>query len=391
MRKHYIDNIRNFTILLLFPVHTFMVWNDFGSRFYIWEGENKILSTCIVLVTPWFTPMLFVLAGISARYSGQQCTKREFIAKRRRKLLLPFLSGMILLAPPQALYARKYFDGYDGSYLGHLNYFFTHVTDFSGYDGAFSPGHLWFILYLFLISMAALPLRRLLPYEKIQTAVGRLSVFTVLLFFLPVWVMYYIGNFGGFSIGKNFMLYLIGYYVLSHDSVTGKLEQNRKWILGLWAAGMAALAALYYRYSYYGDLWVNAIGWVSVLALLLLGKGFFDKQTKFTVSFNRASYPIYILHQPVLVALAYYVLQAYDAAAKKGAVTGNGVVVGTGAVTGNGAMVGTGAVTGNGTMVGTGAVAGKALLICTGSFLLTMGLYCLLRKIPAIRTMVGIK
>ena len=35
-RKHYIDNLRNLAILLLFPVHTFMIWNNFGSRFYIW-------------------------------------------------------------------------------------------------------------------------------------------------------------------------------------------------------------------------------------------------------------------------------------------------------------------------------------------------------------------
>ena len=65
-RKYYIDNLRNLTILLLFPVHTFMIWNDFGSRFYIWLGENKILSTLIVLINPWFMPLLFVLAGMSA-------------------------------------------------------------------------------------------------------------------------------------------------------------------------------------------------------------------------------------------------------------------------------------------------------------------------------------
>ncbi len=37
IRKHYIDNLRNLAILLLFPVHTFMIWNNFGSRFYIWQ------------------------------------------------------------------------------------------------------------------------------------------------------------------------------------------------------------------------------------------------------------------------------------------------------------------------------------------------------------------
>lgn len=69
IRYHYIDNLRNLTILLLFPIHTFMIWNDFGSQFYIWQGENKILSTLIVLVNPWFMPLLFVLAGMSARYA----------------------------------------------------------------------------------------------------------------------------------------------------------------------------------------------------------------------------------------------------------------------------------------------------------------------------------
>ena len=89
-RKHYIDNLRNFTILLLFPVHTFMIWNDFGSRFYIWQGENKVLSTLIVLVNPWFMPLLFVLAGMSARYALEKRTCKEFAAQRVWKLFIPF-------------------------------------------------------------------------------------------------------------------------------------------------------------------------------------------------------------------------------------------------------------------------------------------------------------
>lgn len=41
-RKHYIDNLRNMTILLLFPVHTFMIWNDFGwNKCEICSGKKK--------------------------------------------------------------------------------------------------------------------------------------------------------------------------------------------------------------------------------------------------------------------------------------------------------------------------------------------------------------
>lgn len=107
-RKYFIDNLRNITILLLFPVHTFMIWNDFGSRFYIWLGENKILSTLIVLVNPWFMPLLFVLAGVSARYALLKRTEKKFIAERIKKLLIPFLFGLVFFVPFQALYARKF-------------------------------------------------------------------------------------------------------------------------------------------------------------------------------------------------------------------------------------------------------------------------------------------
>lgn len=312
MRKHYIDNLRNLTILLLFPVHTFMIWNDFGSRFYIWIRPSRLLSTLIILVNPWFMPILFVLAGMSARYALNQRTGAEFIRQRTAKLLIPFLCGMIFLVPFQTLYARKFFYGYDGGIVEHWKYFFTHLTDFSGYDGAFTPGHLWFILFLYVIALLALPLFRFLPYDKLAAYVERIPALGLLLLFLPIWLMYYIGNIGGFSIGKDLALYLIGYYVLSNDTVTDRLEKNVRWLAALCLIGTAALVVLYYQYAYYGDLWVNYIGWNTILVLLVSGRKFLHKRTKFTAYFNRASYSVYILHQSILVIIAYYIVRVCD-------------------------------------------------------------------------------
>ena len=132
-RRHDIDNLRNLTILLLFPVHTFMIWNDFGFKFYIWIEENKILSTLIVLVNPWFMPILFVIAGMSARYALKKRTVKEFIIQRIHKLLVPFICGMIFLVPFQTFYARKYFYHYEGSLIDNWKYFFTHLTELRGY------------------------------------------------------------------------------------------------------------------------------------------------------------------------------------------------------------------------------------------------------------------
>lgn len=309
MRKHYIDNLRSLAILLLFPVHTFMIWNDFGSRFYIWEGESRLLSTLIVLVNPWFMPLLFVLAGISARHALEKRTKKEFILERLRKLLLPFLIGLFFLVPFQTLYARKYFDRYQGGLFAHWAYFFTHITDFSGYDGAFSPGHLWFILYLFLISMVSLLMFQYLPYERLAGKMRKISVSVIVLLFLLVWAMYHLGNFGGFSLGKNLILYLLGYYLLSQDEVIEKLEQQKIRLLELCIPGTVLSVILYARFSYYGDLWVNFIGWISILVLLPFGKQFLNKQTGFTDSMRRTSYSVYMLHQTILIVLAYYVVQ----------------------------------------------------------------------------------
>lgn len=184
MRKHYIDNLRNMTILLLFPVHTFMVWNDFGSRFYIWQGENRLLSTLIVLVNPWFMPLLFVIAGMSARYALEKRSGKDYVIQRVHKLLI--------------------------------------------------------------------------PYGKVAQRAEKLPVLGLVLLFVPVWLMYYLGNFGGFSLGKNLALFLAGYYFLSHDAVLDRLERNMKWLAALWAVcTVFSVALAYYVVGICDTLWMQ--------------------------------------------------------------------------------------------------------------------------------------
>ncbi|MCI8553713.1 MAG: acyltransferase [Clostridiales bacterium] len=349
MRKPYIDNLRNFTILLLFPVHTLMIWNDFGSRFYVWQGENRLLSTIIVLVNPWFMPLLFVLAGMSARYALEKRSVKEFMKQRIHKLGIPFLCGMIFLVPVQTLFARKFFDGYEGGMLENGKYFYTHLTDFSGYDGAFTPGHLWFILFLFLISLLSLMVFRLLPWEKAAEKLKKLPMAGMLLLFLPLWLMYYGGNFGGFSLGKSLALFLLGYYLLSHDEVMDRIEKSGKWLAALWGLGTVLSGIWYGWFAYYGDLWVNFFGWVSILALLALGRRFLNRRTRLTGYLNDLSYPLYLLHQPILVTLAYYMAQT-DAAWPV-----------------------------------------QALCIGVGSLILTVAACHVMRRIPVVRRMIGVR
>ena len=308
MRKRYIDNLRTFMIMLLFPVHTFMIWNDYGTRFYIWSGENRVLSSLIIFVNPWFMSVLFVLAGMCARYSLKKRGAKKFLKERLTKLLVPLFFGIIFLVPIQTLYARKFFYGYNGGMLDNCKYFFTHITDLSGYDGCFTPGHLWFILFLFIISVLGLLPAKFAPYEKFCARFERIRAFQIILLFVPVWISYYIGNFGGYSLGKYFMLYILGYYLFNDENIE-KIIKRKEIILPLFIVSQTALVIMYFRYKYYGDLFVNFVGWLGVLSCIITGKLFFDKENKLLKYMKSASFPTYILHQSILVTVGYYALK----------------------------------------------------------------------------------
>ena len=349
MRKHYLDNLRIFVIFLLFPVHTFMIWNDYGTRFYVWVEESRILSSLMIVVNAWFMPLLFAIAGMTAGYSMKKRGAKGFVIERIEKLLVPFVFGTALLVPVQTLYARKFFFGYEGGYFDNLKYFFTHLTDFSGYDGAFTPGQLWFILFLFIISLIAMIIIHFLPYERVENKISKLKLPAIIAMFVIVWVTYYVGNIGGYSIGKSLALYLLGYYVLRNDDVMDKLEKNTGLLAAIFVVADVILVIAYFKTRYYGDFFVNFVAWTGTLFMLAFGKRFLNRDSGFTEYFNAASFPIYVLHQSILVAIAYYTVRAVD-----------NIYI-------------------------------QIAIIMLGSFALTVLCYEVVKRIPILRNMLGIK
>ncbi len=308
MRRYDLDYLRTLVILLLFPVHTFMIWNSFGEKYYIWDKANQALSTLIVLVNPWMMPLLFVIAGISAKYSLQKRSPSQFLRERFRRLMIPFLIGLILLIPLQTLMARKYFFGYTGGIIENICYFFTHVSDFSGNDGCFSPGHLWFLLYLFIISLIALVIIHYMNLKQWSDKLRKLSFYQIILLFIPIWLFYYLGNIGGYSLGKYLILYLIGYYILSEDEILSCCKEKRNYLMIMFAAGEIILGVLFYRFSYYGDGLVHLVGWLGVLACMTMAQRIQYHPGKSIGFFNRQSFSIYYYHMPILIIWAYIVL-----------------------------------------------------------------------------------
>ena len=228
MRKYYIDNLRWIIILLLIPYHAAMAWNVWGEPNYIYFESNKMISSIVVFLSPYFMPLMFLIAGISTRFALQKRTIGQYILERTKKLLIPFAFGTILIMPLMTYIADKFNYGYQGNLFRHYAVFFTRFTDLTGSDGGFSVGQFWFILYLFFISLIAVGIT--LFQERIIPQKGNNIPFVLVCFWgLPLPLFSELFSIGGKSLAEYTYIFLVGYYIFSNDVVISKVEKY-KWI-----------------------------------------------------------------------------------------------------------------------------------------------------------------
>lgn len=309
-RRHDIDNLRTFCILLLVPYHAAMAFNCWGEANYVWFSESRALSAFVTFVSPWYMAALFLAAGISARFSLQKRGKTGYVKERIKKLLIPLAAGMLTVVAALTYYADRWHNGYAGNFFSHYRIFVTRITDLTGYDGGFTPGHLWFLLYLFLISMLALGVSKLREKFLKQVHWNTQSVAVIwLLGLLPV-IGKPVLDIGGKSIGVYLAFFLIGYYVFYREDVTAVLKKYFPLHLVIF---LIADILNVYLFCYCKDLhaamntvcmfvaqWFGILTVVGLFAKIL---NFSNKQTAFLC---KNSFTFYILHFVFLVVTQFY-------------------------------------------------------------------------------------
>ncbi len=239
-RKYFIDNLRILCILMLFPFHASMCFLSGGYYgFYVYGGEIPALQYIDLSVYPWWMSLLFALAGASSFFALKKRTAAQYAKERVLRLLVPFVSGLLLWIPIQSFIADVFYNDYRGGFFRLYSVFFTKFTDLTGYDGGFTPGHLWFILFLFVISLVFLPLN--VWYVK-RDKKPELSKNPVVLLIIGGFVLLCAGglvaNVGGKGVLEFAICFLLGFFLFTDDKVIEKLKRN--WILlgGLWLAMM---------------------------------------------------------------------------------------------------------------------------------------------------------
>lgn len=353
-RQPWIDNLRIVCVLNLFVYHTAMVFNTFGDEFYIWGGGSDILSGYIVALFPWYMPLLFLLAGMSARYAQQKRSREAFVKERTTRLLLPMLAGILLLLPLQGYVTELWHNGYTGGFFEQYARFFTFSSaGNNGYHGGFTVGHLWFILFLYLITLSVTGIAILLKRRNLQLHPEKWGMPALLALGL-LYPMVFILRFGSVSYGQSLLMFTLGYSVFYKEEVQQKLAKHAPWLLGSALAFTALLVTGYFVSSVRsGVVYESLVGiytWLMLLGIMGIAKRCWNKPLPGTKYLASASFPLYILHQPLLMAAAYLVLSYIPA-----------------------------------------PLGVQALLCVLGGAAFTFGAYEALRRIPGVRVFFGIR
>jgi glucan biosynthesis protein C len=324
-RIFYIDWLRILAVLLLFPFHTLRVFDE-ADPFYVkalpvsfWVGRFlKVISV-------WHMPLLFFLAGCSTYLALQKRGGGQYAWERVKRLLIPFVFGWFILIPPQTWYGGRFNSGYAGSfwhYLASGDFLNFNIKDGGDYYGGVGIGHLWFILFLFLISLVVLPLaswaarkggqKMAVLSRSLAHPVGWLAATVVLCLagFVP--------KIPGGPIVYYLFVLVIGVIAMCDPGFVRSAERYRvpALVVGLgltvfWAAG-TTMRESFADMSWQGLL-LRFFGvvatWLMLMGILGFGKRYLDRTSRVQRYLAEGSYPVYILHQTVIVILGFYIVQ----------------------------------------------------------------------------------
>ena len=325
-RRLDLDWIRILAVLLLIPFHSARVFDVFED-FYVKNAELSapISDVVIRLIGAWQMSLLFLVAGASTWYALRFRGSGQYLGERLKRLLVPFVVGTLVIVPPQMYVALLHRQRPAGSYLAYYPGFFEIRPDgMADYTGVgFSWGHLWFILDLFVISVLALPIllwlrstggRRFLDW--LARLVQRR--WTLWLLFLPLPIVSELPRVDSKPFFLYLFLFIVGFMLMS-DPRFGETLRRQGWAaLAVVAVTMSIMYAVVLTGTQFEDdslgdvlLWlVRGLNlWCWLVAILGLGQRYLNVDGRVLRYARDGAYPFYVLHQTVIVVLAYYIVQ----------------------------------------------------------------------------------
>ncbi len=332
-RRYDLDSLRVFAFGLLILYHIGMLYVEHWGYHFKSAYTSSFLENVMLLVNPWRLALLWIVSGIASSYLLDKFRWWEFLSSRSVRLLLPLAFGVWVIVPPQLFVEMSGNGDFSGTYLEFYRLFFDLQSPvFDAYRPGIWPhvdvNHLWYLRELWtftLVLMIILPLTKWLRerslFWRLFLPLGSISVlFSVPLILsgLDLTVFPQLGSEGRRqALGLSF--FLLGYLLAN---------QHRVWeAFRLWrhvAIGLALLAGGAYLAGYHlvwlpsgGELSAmqersmilldNFMRWICLCALFGFALEHLNHPRPWLSYLSSGVYPFYLVHQTLILLLAFYV------------------------------------------------------------------------------------
>ncbi len=323
-RRYDLDWLRVFAFALLMLFHTGMMFSSWD-----WHVKNIETSEAFDQVMRWLhawrMPLLFFISGSAVWFAMDRYTAGRFLIERQRRLLLPLLFGMLVVIPPQVYTERLY---HHQGYASFLDFYPTIFTSGSYPQGNLSWHHLWYVPYIWAFSMLMFPV-----FLLVRSAAGRSVLARVLRWFERPWMAVLlflpsavaeialrpmwpgdadnlINDWANFTHKLTF--FVAGFMLASGTGVYDSLARHRRKFLLAAVASSAVVITIWngrWHFFHLGMAGYHSLAnfhvWMWLFVLLGYGRQYLSFNHKDLRYANEAVYPFYILHQTVIIILAY--------------------------------------------------------------------------------------
>jgi len=346
------------TTLIVFGLAFFHTASIFSGHQLISNHRQSELTTILASLVVsaeflWIMPVMMLVAGIAAWYSLEQRNAGRFARERLLRLGLPFVTGIVLMNPPQIYYYLRANTDLSSGFISFLPRYwnirfslfsFPYFLEAAGAEETFSVIHLWFLIFLLVYTLLLLPLflylRKPAGKRLALSISGFLSRrFAVFLWAIPIAVLEaFVGAIwpSGWCRWIWPFIILFGYLSAADDRLTTALVRHRipSLLIGLvgflvfffgtgllsgggidpWAGNQRPAVAL--RFIKGITSWCLTIAVVGITTRIGRRMTASRQLPTHTTFWNRlsaygreAQLPFYVLHQTPIVVIGYYVVK----------------------------------------------------------------------------------
>lgn len=327
-------------MLAVFLYHTTRLFDTEGWHLKNNDQSDIIFISMRALIWTWVMELFFLLSGVGTWYSLRSRSARSYIWERVKRLLIPLYTvGLFILLPIQLYFELFTNSSYRDSFWKFIPSYFSRVgfPRLSQWPDDLLPmpfsGHLWFLQYLFLISILSLPILLYLKSEPGKAWITRITAWSnkpggIFLFIIPLALLLIIfrvlfeSRFTWADLIWYAMFFIIGFMMAADSRLTDSVKKHGWICLVLWLIGFGAMGLLIQMFNYnpfpgaesfslvfliFQILW-TITSWSAVVFMLSIGAKYLNSNQKFLDYGNEAVLPFYLFHQTIILCVGWYVI-----------------------------------------------------------------------------------